>query len=96
MSTHNPGDARNRTYGIASPSEGETGPDSGGQSGDTQGLSNVAEANSESVTELMEEGQSFEAEVVDAVENSADPDVSELHTKQFPEDDVPQEYQEQD
>ena len=40
------------------------GPDSAGQSGDTQGLSDVAEADSESVEELVEEGQSYEAEVI--------------------------------
>jgi hypothetical protein len=69
------------------------GPDSGGQSGDTQGLSDVAEAGSESVEELVEEGQSFEAEVISGVEDAADPDVDEVHTKQVPEDDVPSEYQ---
>src|SRR5271165_1640342 len=46
---------------------------SGGQSGDTQGLSDVAETDSESVKELLEEGQSFEAEVVRGVENAPDP-----------------------
>jgi len=68
------------------------GPDSGGQSGDTQGLSDVAEAGSESVEELLEEGQSFEAEVIGGVEDAPDPDVAEVHTKQVPEDDVPSEY----
>ncbi len=68
------------------------GPSSGGQSGDTQGLSDVAEATSESVKELMEEGQFFEAEVICGIENVPDPDVAELHTKEFPEDDVPLEY----
>src|SRR5580692_3188246 len=37
---------------------------SGGQSGDLQGLSNRAGADSESVDELLEEGNAFEAEVV--------------------------------
>jgi hypothetical protein len=55
-------------------------------------LSNVAEAGSESVEELIEEGQSFEAEVISGVENAPDPDVDEVHTKQVPEDDVPSEY----
>lgn len=45
---------------------------SGGQSGDTQGLSDVAEATSESVMELVEEGQFFEAEVVSGIEEAAD------------------------
>jgi hypothetical protein len=57
------------------------GPDSAGQSGDTQGLSNVAEASSESVAELVEEGQFFEAEVVEGVENQPE-GVTEIHTKQ--------------
>ena len=69
-----------------------TGPGSAGQSGDTQGLSGVAEAGPESVEELVEEGQSFEAEVISGVEDSPDADVAEVHTHQVPEDDVPSEY----
>jgi len=68
------------------------GPGSAGQSGDTQGLSDVAEAGSESVEELGEEGQSFEADVVSGVEDAPDPDVAEVHTKEVPEDDVPSQY----
>lgn len=68
------------------------GPGSAGQSGDTQGLSDVAEAGSESVEELIEEGQSFEAEAISGVQDAPDPDVAEVHTKQVPEDDVPPEY----
>ncbi len=66
---------------------------SAGQSGDNQGLPNEAEAGSESVEELVEEGQFFEAEVISGVENAPDPDVAEVHTKEVPEDDVPSEYQ---
>jgi hypothetical protein len=66
--------------------------DSAGQSGDTQGLSDDAVAGSESVEELVEEGQSFEAEAIAGVEDAPDPDVAEVHTKQVPEDDVPSEY----
>jgi hypothetical protein len=62
------------------------------QSGDTQGLSGVAEAGSESVEELVEEGQSFEAEVISGMEDAPDPDVTEVHTKEVPEDDVPSQY----
>jgi len=72
------------------------GPDSAGQSGDTQGLSDLADADSESVRELLEEGQTFEAEAVMGVENAPDADVSEVRLKQFREDDVPPEYQDQD
>jgi len=51
---------------------GQPGPDSGGQSGDTQGLSPVAEAADESVEELADEGQDFEAEIVQGVEDAGD------------------------
>lgn len=51
---------------------GQLGPDSGGQSGDTQGLSPIAEATDESVEELADEGQDFEAEFVQGVEDAAD------------------------
>jgi hypothetical protein len=66
--------------------------ESGGQSGDTQGLSDREEADSESVTELLEEGQSFEAGIVDGIQNAPNADVAEVTTREFPEDDVPQEY----
>jgi len=83
---------KNQTYGSVSTGEKGVGPGSAGQSGDTQGLSNVAEAGSESIEELVEEGQFFEAEVISGVENAPDPDVTEVHTKQIAEDDVPSEY----
>jgi hypothetical protein len=85
-------DEGSRTYAIVSTGEQGNPPDSAGQSGDTQGLSDIAEAGSESVAELMEEGQSFEAEAIGGVEDAPDADVAEVHTKQFPEDDVPSEY----
>lgn len=81
-----------RTYNKPSTLKPGAGPGSAGQSGDTQGLSDVPEADSESVLELVEEGQSFEAEVISGIENAPDPDVAEVHTKQVPEDDVPPEY----
>ena len=68
----------------------------GGQAGDIQGISGRSGIDSESVTELLEEGQTFEAEAVSGVENAADPDVSEVVTHQVPEDDVPEEYQDKD
>jgi hypothetical protein len=83
-----------RTYSTVSSKEKGTGPGSAGQSGDTQGLSDIEEAGAESVEELVEEGQFFEAEVIAGVENAPDADVAEVHTKQVPEDDVPPEYQE--
>jgi hypothetical protein len=65
---------------------------SGGQSGDLQGLSGVEGAGSESVEELLEEGNAFEAEVVKGVENADDSDEAEVVTHEVPEDDVPDEY----
>jgi hypothetical protein len=70
----------------------ELGPDSAGQSGDTQQLPDTAGADSESVEELMDEGNAFEADAVLGVENAKDPDVSEVTTREVPEDDVPPEY----
>src|SRR5689334_10350325 len=69
---------------------------SGGQSGDTQGLSRRSYDDSESVEELMEEGQYMEAEAVSGVENAPDADQGEVRTRQFPEDDVPEEYREEE
>jgi len=62
------------------------------QSGDLQGLSNEERADSESVDELLEEGNTFEAGVVAGVENADDPDGKEVRTHEVPEDDVPDEY----
>ena len=64
----------------------------GGQSGDLQGLSNVQGADSESVDELLEQGNAFEAEVVKGVEDAGDADEREVHTHEVPQDDVPGEY----
>ena len=66
------------------------------QAGDDQGLPDMPEADSESVKELVDEGQAFEASVVDGIEESREPEVSEVRTRQVPEDDVPPEYLEQD
>ena len=69
---------------------------SAGQSGSDQALPRDATADSESVEELLEEGNSFEAGVVFGVENSKDPSVSEVTTHEFREDDVPGEYIDRD
>ena len=65
---------------------------SGDQSGDLQGLSNVQGADSQSVDELLDEGNAFEAEVVKGVEDSGDADEGEVRTHEVPQDDVPGEY----
>lgn len=70
----------------------ELGPDAAGQSGDTQQLPDTPTADSESVEELVDEGNAFEADAILGVENAADPDVSEVTTREVPEDDVPSEY----
>jgi hypothetical protein len=71
------------------------GPRSGGQSGDLQGLSELESAGSESVGELLEEGNAFEAEVVKGVEGVSEADEEEVTTHEVPEDDVPEEYREE-
>ena len=65
---------------------------SGQQSGDLQGLSSVEGADSESVDELLEEGNAFEADVVTGVEDAGNADEKEVRTHEVPEDDVPGEY----
>jgi hypothetical protein len=68
---------------------------SGGQSGALQGLSDIEVASSESVDELLEEGNAFEAEVVKGVEDAPDADESEVHTHQRPqEEDLPEDFRE--
>jgi hypothetical protein len=69
---------------------------SGEQSGDLQGLSNVEGADSESVDELLEEGNAFEAEVVKGVEDAGDADEEEVRTHEVPQDDVPGEYEDKE
>src|SRR5436853_7869276 len=70
----------------------ELGSDSAWQSGDIQQIPNVADADSESVEELIEEGNGFEADAEYGVETAKDADVSEATMRQVPEDAVPGEY----
>ena len=65
---------------------------SGAQSGDLQGLRDIESADSESVDELIEEGNAFEADVVAGVEHADEDQEREVHTHEVPEDDVPEEY----
>lgn len=69
---------------------------SGRQSGDLQGLSDVEGADSESVDELLDEGNAFEADAVRGVEDADNADEREVHTHEVPEDDVPDEYLDKD
>ena len=50
----------------------EAGSDSAGQSGDAQGLSQIADADEESVEELAETDQPYEAGVVNGLEDAAE------------------------
>ena len=56
------------------------GPDSGGQSGDTQGLSPIADEADESVEELADSGQGYEAEAVGGVEDADEHPERPVHT----------------
>ena len=71
-------------------------PELDAQSGDLQGISRIEEADSESVSELIEEGNAFEADAVAGVESANDTEEQEVHTHEVPEDDVPEEYFEKD
>jgi hypothetical protein len=66
------------------------------QSGDLQGLSNGETVDSESVGELVEEGNAFEADIVAGVEDAGRHDEREVRTHEVPEDDVPGEYLDKD
>lgn len=81
---------------VSRPPARGLGPEAGGQAGDTEGLSRDETAGPESVEELLEEGQAYEAEVISGVENAPDADQGEVTTRQFPVDDVPQEYLDED
>lgn len=51
---------------------GRGGSDSAGQSGDTQGLSQSADATEETVEELADDGQDYEAGIQAGIEDAAD------------------------
>lgn len=59
-------------------------------------MKGTAPADSKSVKELVDEEQYFEPSVLDGVEETPEPEGSEVRTRQVPEDDVPLEYLEQD
>lgn len=65
------------------------------QSGDMEGLSMLEDVDSESVEELLEEGQAFEAGVISGVEE-AEARPGPVRTREVPVDDVPQEYLDED
>jgi len=63
-----------------------------GSSPDTVGLTAVEDVDSESVSELLDEGQAFEAGVISGVEDAGDANQGEVKTEEVSEDDVPAEY----
>lgn len=87
---------KSQSVGLVAFEERGTGSESAGQSGDTQGLSRVADVDSESIEELAEEGQATEAGVLSGVGSAPDADEAEVTTKEVPEDDVPPEYEDRD
>lgn len=66
------------------------------QSEDFEGVSRAEQADSESVDELVEEGNLFEAGAVTGVQEADGADEREVHTHELPEDDVPEEYLDKD
>lgn len=58
----------------------QVGPRSAGQSGGSQSLSEVADANEESVEELADTDQAFESAAVEGVEDAADHPERPVHT----------------
>jgi len=56
--------------------------DSAGQSGDAQGLSQIADGDEESVGELAETDQAYEAGTVDGLEDAANHPERSVHTRE--------------
>lgn len=96
VSRKRPAANRSRRSSRKSSSRQGSGAGTAGQSGDLQGLSRREDVDSESVEELVEEGNVFEAGVVTGVEEADDAEEREVHTHEVPEDDVPGEYLDKD
>lgn len=84
-STLNP---RGRLF-VETEQEASPGVHKGDLAGDLQGLSTSELYDSESVSELSEEGQDLEAELIEGVEDALDPDQGEVPVHEAPEKDVP-------
>ena len=61
----------------------------GDLSGDLQGISGEALYDSESVSELIAEGQDLEAEIIEGIEEAPDADQGEVRVHKAPQTDVP-------
>jgi hypothetical protein len=90
------GDVEARQEGFGPARERQDPARTSGHAGGLQGLSDVADADSESVEELVQEGQYYEAAAVSGVEDAPPADEGPVRTREVPEDDVPEEYTELD
>jgi hypothetical protein len=61
----------------------------GDLAGDIQGLSTEELYDSESVSELIEEGQDLEAELIEGIEEAPDPDQDEVRVHKAPQKNIP-------
>ena len=68
----------------------------GAGGGDYGGVSTVESVDSESADELLEEGPAFEAGIVSGVEDAPDAEQGPVRTREVPQDDVPEEYDDKD
>jgi hypothetical protein len=78
-----------RKFNEARPDElgnspAQVGMDSAGQSGDNQELSDIEDALDQSVDDLVETGQDFEANVAQGVEDAGDEPEKEVRTHEDP------------
>jgi hypothetical protein len=74
---------------LESEEEATPGVHKGDLSGDLEGLSGTELYDSESVTELIEEGQDLEAELIEGIEEAPDPDQGEVRVHKAPQTAVP-------
>lgn len=74
---------------VETDEEASPGVHKGDMSGDLQGLSTTELYDSESVSELIEEGQDLEAELIEGVEEAPDADQGDVKVHEAPQKDVP-------
>jgi hypothetical protein len=74
---------------VETEEEASPGVHPGDLSGDLQGLSTTELFDSESVSELSEEGQDLEAELIEGIEDAPDPDQGEVKVHKAPRKRVP-------
>ena len=74
---------------VESEEEAVPGVHKGDMSGDLQGLSTTEFDDSESVSELIEEGQDLEAELIEGVEEAPDADQGDVRVHKAPQKRVP-------